>query len=204
MERSPLPELQLTPGEAEVLLDIADQAIVDGLAGRQPHPPAYDALPAALQRRAGVFVTLTVDGDLNGCIGSIEPTEAIGHATARLAWAAAFTDPRLPPLSVRDYDRLAIEISVLSPLTPIPAASRSELLAQLRPDEDGLVLKAGRRQAVFLPAVWEKIPEPAAFVDHLQAKAGLVRGAWAAGTEAFRFTVEKWCRPPVARRGRAG
>lgn len=184
----------MTAGEAELLVDISDAAIVDGLLGRRPGAPPVHLLPAALQQRLGVFVTLTVEESLNGCIGSIDGTEPLGHAAARHAWAAAFTDPRLPPLQRADYRRLLIEVSVLSSLSPIPADSRSELLDQLRPHIDGLVVAAGGRRALFLPAVWEQLPEPADFLDHLQRKAGLRPGEWPPGMRAERFTADRFAR----------
>ena len=177
-----------------VLLDLADAAVADGLRGRGPQVPDVADLPRPLQDPRGVFVTLNVDGELNGCIGTIEPREPLGLAVGRLARSAAFADPRLPPLRPRDYAGLTIEVSVLSPLEPVDASSRPELLEQLRPGVDGLVLAAGHHQGVFLPAVWEKLPDPDAFLDHLLRKAGLRPDTWPSGLRAQRFTVEKLSR----------
>jgi hypothetical protein len=116
-------DLKLTPHERELLLDIADAAIVDGFLGVRPSAPPDALLPGALREHVGVFVTLTVDGQLNGCIGSIDGVEPLGHGAARHAWSAAFGDPRLPRLRPVDYSRLRIEVSVLSPLTALLAAA---------------------------------------------------------------------------------
>jgi len=191
---SPSAETRLEAADVERLLDIAEAAIVDGLFGGRPSAPPVSALPPALRETSGVFVTLTVDGSLNGCIGCIEGVEPLGHAVPRHAWAAAFADPRLPSLRPEAYERLLIEISVLSPLSPIPADSREDLLAQLRPHVDGLVVAAGGGRALFLPSVWEQLPQPEEFLDHLQLKAGLPPGRWPPGMLSYRFTATKIAR----------
>lgn len=191
MAPSPSPEIRLNTGEAEVLLDIADAAIIAGLRGRLPLTPDPADLPAVLQARVGSFVTLTVRGELNGCIGSIQGLDPLGVSVARHAWAAAFSDPRLPALCRSDYEHLTIDVSVLSRLAQIPVSSRRELLADLRFGIDGLVIEAGRHRAVFLPAVWDALPDPTEFLDHLYAKAGLVPGSWPDRMQAFRFTAQK-------------
>jgi AmmeMemoRadiSam system protein A len=194
MAPSQLPDIVLSDGEVALVLDIADNAIVEGLLGRPQSAPDVRLLPAALRVHTGVFVTLSVDGELNGCIGSIQGSEPLGLGAARHAWSAAFADPRLPVLQRADYERLMIEVSVLSPLVPMPAASRQQVLDGLRPGVDGLVVAAGGRQAVFLPVVWDQLPDPDAFVDHLQAKAGMWPGSWSRGMRAWRFTATKFAR----------
>lgn len=187
----PSPEIHVVGVEAELLLDIADEAVVAGLAGRPPLTPDPADLPEVLRTPVGSFVTLTVLGELHGCIGSIEGFEPLGVSVARHAWAAAFSDPRFPPLRRNDYEHLAIEVSILSRLTKIPVGSRRELLAELRPGVDGLVIGADWRRAVFLPAVWDTLPDPDEFLDALYLKAGLVPGSWPGRMRAFRFTAEK-------------
>ena len=194
MAPSPSAEADIQPADASRLLDIADGVIVDGLMEQQPGVPQVTALPPALRRPAATFVTLTVAGALNGCTGTIEGIEPLGHAVARQAWSSAFTDPRLPPLRAADYGRLMIEVSVLSPLSPMTADSRHELLDQLQPSVDGLVIAAGGHRAVFLPSVWEQLPEPAEFLDRLQAKAGLPPHRWPPGLRAHRFMTQRFAR----------
>jgi len=184
----------LTPRERELLLDIADAAIVDGFLGAPTSVPPIALLPGALREHVGVFVTLTVDGQLNGCIGNMEGVEPLGHGAARHAWSAAFADPRLPRLRPADYSRLRIEVSVLSPLTAMLAVFSHQVLDQLRPGVDGLVIATGSRQGLFLPAMWERLPEPEVFLDHLLLKAGLVPGWWPEGMQAWRFTAETFAR----------
>ena len=191
MAPSPSADGRLQAEEATLLLDLADDAIVNGLRRR---PPALEDLPPVLRQPRGAFVTLTVDGQLNGCIGSVEGDEPLGHAVGRLARSAAFSDRRLPPLRAADYPSLTIEVSLLSPLEPIPATTRQEVLDHLQPAVHGLVIASGRRRGIFLPAVWDKVPDPEAFLDHLQRKAGMSPGAWPDDMEAWRFTVEKLSR----------
>jgi len=187
-------ERSLGAAHADLLLDIAEGAIVDGLGRRHPAVPLREELPDELLQATGTFVTLHVHGELNGCIGSIETDEPVGMSVARHAWSAAFTDPRLPPLRRVDYDHLDIEISLLSPLSPIPAASPRALLGALEPAVDGLLIAAGARTAVFLPSVWEQLPSPETFLAHLFHKAGLDPASWPDDLRAFGFTAEKFGR----------
>jgi AmmeMemoRadiSam system protein A len=189
MALSPSSEPQVAPADAELLLDLAEASVVAGLAGRPASLPAPDALPAALRREVGAFVTLTVDGALNGCIGNIEGVEPLGVAVPRLAWSAAFADPRLPALRADQYQRLTISISILSPLAPMAVASRAELVAALHAGADGVVIGTPTRRAVFLPSVWEELPDPGDFVDALYRKAGLPVGSWPPGMTAWHFSV---------------
>jgi AmmeMemoRadiSam system protein A len=184
----------LTEQDTDVLLDVAERAIVDGLRHRHPTVPTRDGLPDELRRETGAFVTLHVDGDLNGCIGSIETDDAVGVSVARHAWSAAFADPRLPPLRWVDYDRLHIEVSLLSPLAPMAAASRDALIDAIEPGVDGLLIAAGSRRAVFLPSVWDQLPTPEEFLTRLVRKAGLDPASWPADLVAFCFTTEKYGR----------
>jgi AmmeMemoRadiSam system protein A len=184
----------LTVAESELLLDIADAAIREGLIGNNPSMPELDGLPSSLAAPMGVFVTLTVDGELNGCIGTVEADEPLARSTARHAWSAAFDDPRLPKLRASDYEKLAIEVSVLSPVQAVESGSREEVMRRLRPGVDGLLLGTRHSRAVFLPSVWEQLPDRSDFVDHLLRKAGLSGGSWPEGVRAWCFTATKLLR----------
>lgn len=188
----PLPSPEpLADDEVELLLDIADKALVTALVGDRPALPALDTLPQSLHARTGAFVTLKVGGELNGCIGTLDGDEPLGHAVHRLALSAAFADYRLPPLRPTDYRDLTIELSLLSPLTPIDASTRGQLLDELEPGHDGIVVKTGSRQGLFLPSVWEQLPDAEDFLDHLWRKAGLAPRTWPPGLETFRFRARK-------------
>ena len=191
MGPSPLPETWALLGEAELdaLFALADLGVRAGLEGRPAPTIAVDSLVPALQERRGVFVTLEVAGELNGCVGTVEPVEPLGAAVARLAWAAAFADPRLPQLTALDYPSLEIKLSLIDPLQPLPATSEAEVVAALRPGVDGLVIRRGTTQAVFLPAVWQKLADPVVFLRHLEAKARLRPGRWPTGMRAWRYTA---------------
>jgi AmmeMemoRadiSam system protein A len=167
------------------LVDVAAAAIRCGLMGLPPDAAAWRDLPPALQQPLPVFVTVTVDGALNGCIGSLRP-EPLAAAVSRLAWEAAFADPRLPALEWSDYPRGDVKISVLSEPEELDVAGEDELIAVLRPRVDGVIIAAGARRATFLPAVWDTLPDRAAFVHQLERKAGM-RG-WPRGAKAWRYT----------------
>lgn len=184
------------------LIEVADRAILAGLRNRRPHVPGPSELHTDLHQTLGVFVTLTVREQLNGCIGSIEGDEPLAVSVARHAWSAAFADPRLPALRWSDYEHLDIEVSVLSPLSAIPSGTRTDLLGELRPGVDGLLIRAGMRRAVFLPSVWGQLPSAEAFVEHLFGKAGLAPNSWPDDLHASRFTAQKIGR--VDREGEQG
>ena len=132
-------------GRGAVLLAIAREAIERGDEVAQP---ASDA--PWLREPGATFVTLRLDGELRGCIGSIDPRRPLGEDVARNAQAAAFRDPRFPPVSAVELPRLQVEVSVLSPREPMDAATEAEALAQLRPGVDGITFEYGASAATFL------------------------------------------------------
>jgi AmmeMemoRadiSam system protein A len=189
MGRSRSGEWTLTEADQTLLLDLAESAIRASFGQVEGTIGDAGELPETLRRPGGGFVTLHVAGELNGCIGTIGGTEPIGIAVARLAVQAAFDDPRLPPLRFADLGRLHIEISLLSEPSSVAADTRVALLDQLRPGDDGLIIEAEGRRAVFLPAVWEQLPEPDQFLDHLLRKAGLATDRWPPDMRAEVFTT---------------
>jgi AmmeMemoRadiSam system protein A len=177
------------------LFGLAVDSVRGGLDGNGAMHVDTASLPSDLRQPQGVFVTLLVGGELNGCVGTLFPAEPLGAAVARLAWDAAFADPRLPRLRWDDYERLTMKISLLSPLQPLPPMTLDEITASLRPHIDGLLIRIDGRQATFLPAVWDTLPDPAAFVRHLQLKAGIPTGYWPQGAEAFVYTAREFGGP---------
>jgi hypothetical protein len=145
--------------------------------------------PAALRRPGACFVTLRRAGDLRGCIGEIAATGPLVESIASRAFAAAFRDPRFAPLRADETDDLEVEVSVLGPVSPIEAADEAELLRQLRPGIDGVVLRCGPAQATFLPAVWASLPDPELFLAELRRKAGLPPGTWSSELSFHRYPV---------------
>lgn len=184
----------LAAEDRQRLLDLADGAVRAGLAGHRPDAVDVDAMPPGVRRAAPAFVTVTVGGELNGCIGTMEP-ETLAVAVPRLAYQAAFEDPRLPPLAAGDYGRLGLKISVLSPMEALDVHSEDEVLAAIRPGVDGLLIRSGWHRATFLPAVWDTLPEPRDFLHHLELKAGLRPGRWPSDLRAFRYTSLEFGRP---------
>jgi hypothetical protein len=144
------------------------------------------------QEKAATFVTLTQRGDLRGCIGSLEAWRPLADDVRANALAAAFRDPRFPPLSADELPRTRIEVSLLTPAQAIDCRDEADALAQLRPHIDGLIFSAGRHRATFLPQVWEQLPEPAAFLAQLKRKAGLAADYWGPDVQLERYTVKKW------------
>jgi len=176
------------PDRGPVLLALARESIVHGeeAAARVGNGHAWLREPGAS------FVTLHLDGELRGCIGSIDARRPLGDDVARNAQAAAYRDPRFPPVSAEELPRLQVEVSVLSPREPLPVASESEALARLRPGIDGIALEYGAASATFLPQVWESLPAPEAFLDALRSKAGLPARFWHPDVRLTRYTVQKY------------
>ena len=99
-------------------------------------------------------------------------------------------DRRFPPLAVHELDDLDLHISILSPAEAMDFGSEQELISQLRKNIDGLILQEGPSRATFLPSVWESLPAPVEFVQHLKQKAGLPANYWSDRIKAYRYTVE--------------
>jgi len=178
--------------ERATLLRVARSSIENVLRTGRPLAVEIERFPPALRELRASFVTLrSGDGELRGCIGELEPSRALVASVADRARAAAFGDPRFPPLGADEFDAIEIHVSVLLPLAPIDAPSEANLLAQLRPGVDGLLIDDGLRRATFLPAVWNSLPDPRAFLDALRRKAGMPANAWPATLRAWRYEVEE-------------
>ena len=190
---APMPsgEPTLALAERRALSEVARTAIERGLRGEEPRVDSSDYPPPLRERRAS-FVTLCRAGELRGCIGALEAQWALVQDVARSAHGAAFRDPRFSPLEPEEFPHIEIHISVLSPLDPIAAATREELLAAIRPKRDGLLLRQGMLRGTFLPAVWESLPDPRDFLRELERKANLGADAWKSPIECFRYTTEEW------------
>ncbi len=172
------------------VLDAAKAAIEYGSkTGIQPNVTLQN-LPRPLLAMRATFVTLTLHGQLRGCIGSLIAQRPLILDVMESAYKAAFSDPRFPPLTAEELAQLNIEISILSTPRPIEFKTQDQLLAALRPDKDGLIIDEGGRRALFLPKVWEAVPQPLAFLQHLKAKAGLPPDHWSDNFRAYRFTTE--------------
>jgi len=177
--------------EARSLIAIARDSIRHGIETGEPlDVTGSDSFTEGLSRHGASFVTLNLEGSLRGCIGSIEARRPLVQDVALNAFAAAFRDPRFPPLSADELERIELHVSLLAPTQPLEVTNEDELLAALRPGIDGLILEDPPYRSVFLPQVWESLPEPAEFVAHLKRKAGLPASHWSAGLRFYRFTVD--------------
>jgi len=168
----------LTPNERALLLKIAHQAIQEGVHGRTPPPIDLSALPPSLSQPGVCFVTLTIQGELRGCIGALEAYQPLAEDVQEHAIAAALNDYRFPPVRPEELALIHIEISRLTQPQPLHYERPMELLEKLRPGVDGVLLSNGFRRSTFLPQVWEKIPNPAQFLDHLCMKMGADENLW--------------------------
>jgi AmmeMemoRadiSam system protein A len=182
---------EITPVARQQLLEIARRAITAGLDGQHWQPKAEDTDPN-LREPGCSFVTLHKQGFLRGCIGALSAYQPLYEDVAEHAFAAAFSDPRFPPLDASEIDQLHIEISLLSPEQPIAFRNKAHLLNQLRPGIDGLTIRSGGHQATFLPAVWQQLPQAEDFLQHLLKKAGLPQDSWPDNLQAWRYTTEQF------------
>ncbi len=156
-------------------------------------PPVATPMSEHAQRPGASFVTLRWrNGELQGCIGSLEPRRALVADVAHNGLAAAFEDPRGAAIALYDLDDLNVEVSVLSPLELIEFdGTELGARAALRPRVDGVVLMWNGRRGTFLPQMWDQLPTPAQFLTELKTKARLPRDFWANDVELHRYTVAK-------------
>jgi len=174
-------------------LDIARRSIAHGLEQRTPLPVDPAAYDERLRAPGASFVTLHLGDELRGCIGSLEARRPLVSDVACNAYAAAFQDPRFPPLSRDELPALRIHISVLSEATPLHFISENDLLRQLRPGVDGLILEEGEsHRSTFLPSVWSSLPDPRQFLQQLKLKAGLPPDYWSDSLRVLRYTTESF------------
>lgn len=138
------------------------------------------------------FVTLTQNGALRGCIGSLQAYRPLLDDVKSNAVSAALRDPRFMPLSAAELDITKIEVSLLSPHQAMVFRDETDALAQLRPHVDGVVFEYLNYRSTFLPQVWEQLPQPQQFMAHLKHKAGLPVDFWSPEVRLSRYTVEKW------------
>ena len=184
-------DARLSEEEKRILLRLAREAI-EAAVNRRPLPSLdWGALPPRLREPGATFVTLTRRGQLRGCIGALEAYQPLAEDVREHAIAAALEDYRFPPVRPEEVPELKIEISYLTPLQPLEYTSPEDLLRKLRPGVDGVVIRDGFRRATFLPQVWEKLPEPARFLDNLCLKMGAPRNLWRTKPlEVFTYQVE--------------
>lgn len=182
--------MSLTKEHREILLEVAKQSIQHGLDNGQAlmvEPIDYDK---ELRKKLATFVTLEIDNNLRGCVGTLIALRPLVSDVAYHAHAAAFSDPRFPGLQSDEFPRLDIHISILSKSQSIYFISEQHLIQQLRPGVDGLILTEGMYKGTFLPSVWDSLSEPRDFLRQLKRKAGLVPNYWSDTVKVERYTTE--------------
>jgi len=181
----------------KTLLELARASIYDELG--QDHEFITEAInntrqedTSWLQQKAACFITITRQGKLRGCIGTIDPHRSLLDDVKNNAKAAAFHDPRFSPLGVDELDTIEIEISLLSATQAMDFSDEEDALKQLQPGIDGLVFEYERHRSTFLPQVWKTLPMAKDFIAHLKQKAGLSTDFWSEDVRLSRYTVSKW------------
>lgn len=145
---------------------------------------------AELQQTKACFVTLEKHKQLRGCIGTLTARSPLVQEVVDSAYSAAFLDHRFPKVTLAEIPDLNIHISVLTKPEAITFTSEKDLLSQIKPNIDGLILRVGNLTGTFLPSVWEQIPNPQEFLQHLKNKAGLATNYWSDQVEVFRYATE--------------
>lgn len=186
--------IQLTEDEKTFLLRLARAAITAAVAGQLPPPVDKSQITPALAENGASFVTLTIDGHLRGCIGSLEAFQPLIKDVQTRAVQAALEDNRFYPLTLAELSTVKIEISRLTPSVPLSYADPLELPRLIRPGVDGVVLSDGWRRATYLPQVWEQLPNPTDFLSSLCQKMGAPRSLWRERLlDVETYQVEEFC-----------
>ena len=184
---------KLTAEEKQTLLRLAREALECGVRGEKLPPLDTQSLTQPLLEQGASFVTLTVRGQLRGCIGALEAYQPLADDVREHAIAAALEDPRFPPVREGELNGINIEVSRLTRPVPLEYKDANDLLSKLRPHVDGVILKDGFRRATFLPQVWEKLPDRAEFLDNLCYKMGARGDLWRVRhLEVLLYQVEEF------------
>lgn len=178
--------------QRQQLHDIAYESIKAGLSSRRALKPDLSELDSELKTKRATFVTLQKQGQLRGCIGTLEPIRPLAEDVSHNAYAAAFSDPRFPPLRSDELQDLDIHISILGTPEKMSFDSEQGLLRQLQPGIDGLIMEEGRHRGTFLPSVWESLKKPEDFLNQLKIKSGLSEHYWSDNIKIQRYTVEEF------------
>lgn len=179
--------IKLSNEDQQTCLQVAHDSIQHGLQqGSSLQVNSHD-YSNDLQQNLACFVTLHKNNKLRGCIGTLEAYQPLINDVAEHAYAAAFSDPRFSALDKNEFDQLDIEISVLGKPELIKFDSEEDLLQQIRPHIDGLILEHGYNRGTFLPSVWDQLPDKNEFLNHLKIKAGFSERWWDNGVEISRY-----------------
>lgn len=179
--------INLSIEDQQTCLQVARESIQYGLQHGTALKIVSSDYSNNLQQDLATFVTLHKNGVLRGCIGALEAYQPLINDIVEHAYSAAFQDPRFPALQNNEYDQLDVEISVLGKPETMTIENEEDLLQQIRPNVDGLVLEFGYNRGTFLPSVWEQLPEKKEFLNHLKLKAGLSQQWWDNAVKISRY-----------------
>lgn len=183
----PMSSIRLSIEDQKTCLQIAKASIKSGLENNKALPVNASDYSTDLKKQLACFVTLHLNGQLRGCIGALEAYQPLINDVAEHAFAAAFRDPRFPPLQENEFEQIEIEISVLGTPERISFTNEDDLLQQIRPGLDGLILEHQNNRGTFLPSVWQQIPDKNDFLNHLKMKAGLPSNWWDNSAKISRY-----------------
>lgn len=179
--------MNIDTSQRDFLLQLARNSIIHGVHHGKALPVDVSSLPSPLKSIRATFVTMKKSNKLRGCVGMIEPVRELAKDISENAFAAAFRDPRFAPVSGPELEVLKIDISILSPMQPVSFHDEADLLRQLEPGIDGILIDNGQRRATFLPKVWENLPDRENFMRELKLKAGLSADHWDKEIKVFRY-----------------
>lgn len=190
LDTGPMPSSNLSLKDKKTILETARHAIQYGLTYQQKPVLTLDSYKQSLIEQRATFVTLKESGNLRGCIGSLKANQSLIQDVADHAYAAAFNDMRFPPITTREEPAIHISVSVLSSPSKVKFKSESDLLSQLVPGQDGIILTYRSIRSTFLPSVWEELNSPQAFMAHLKQKAGLAKDFWSSHISIERYYTD--------------
>jgi uncharacterized protein len=167
----------------------------NAIAGEYRIAPQPEPDHPSLHEPGATFVTLTQQGTLRGCIGSLEARRSLADDVRANARFAAFHDPRFPPLTEEELARTRVEVSLLTPAVPLIFSDEADAIRQMQPGIDGMIFECYGRRGTFLPQVWESLPEPRDYFTHLKQKAGFSPDFWSPDVKLYRYEVQKWKEP---------
>ena len=186
-------EKNLSDSDRDILLKLARQTIQLTAAGERLPRLDLEAYSEDLRREGASFVTLTIGEQLCGCIGALEAYQPLVLDVQEHAAAAASEDYRFRPVRPEEVPLLEIEISRLTPTQALLYTDAQDLIDQLRPGLDGVLIRDGGRRATFLPQVWEKLPDPQDFLSHLCSKMGAPSDYWRTRKmDVYTYQVEEF------------
>lgn len=168
----------------EYIIDTVKKCLACAVCG-QEYIPTH--IPQVLTEYGASFVTLNKVNQLRGCIGSVYPTKPLILDLIDNTKNAAFTDPRFEPVVAEEINEIDVSISLLSSIERINFKDEKDLLSKIYPY--GIILAERSKRAVYLPVVWEQLPDRVVFLNSLKEKAGFSPNYFSRSIEAYKFTA---------------